>query len=198
MATDLQHAVSCIFTDAAFNNSWRVDDIDEIKEALDGFINSAVDSYCTYYPECLNLITRLESDYSEYCENVDEPLYSAADYLKAAQAYAVELLTAALNDQAGTALDEIADALAEFCDVVDGLGGDIDGASISIDCAYGWAVHNYETASGVMVWSNERHNANGCFNPELLEGELIAVSAPLGFGLYANICFKPESESEAA
>ena len=55
---------------------------------------------------------------------------------------------------------------------------------------HGWAAHNYETADGVMVWSDE--DTPYSYNPELLDGDLFAVQFDFE-GVHISACWAPEA-----
>jgi len=176
----------------AARNCQTMEELRDLRDSdeMDDAIESCLDSYTTYYHECLDLIPQLESDWS--FDMPDEGEFAPSEWRDCMATYARGLLHAGLNGTVSEYLDELEEAIEEFIEVVEGfqeeecLPDPVD-ALVSSDCLYGWAAHNYETPEGVHVWSDERH---GMF-PQKLEGELYAVSHRVGEGIWLNIAWDP-------
>jgi len=168
--------------------------IEELKDGdkTEGYIDSTADALCTYTHECIAMVDELSTKYGEYVED-SGATFEPHEWTSAVRDWAISLCREALREQVGAVISELLESIEEFETAVEELEGDPDKAHIG-DCAYGWAVHNYEHLNGLMVWSDERDNSNGCFNPELLEGELIAVSHRLPTGQYINACWTPDRD----
>ncbi len=157
-------------------------------------IYQTADNYCTYYGQCLDYISQLESEYSLEIEESDIT-FQPHEWADAARHYAIQLVTCALSAAVSTAIEEINDRIQEFKDKVEDFQDrfDIgaDQATISSSCTYGWQPHNYETEEGVMVWSDEK--VAGSYYPQLLEGELFAISHEIAPLLFVNLAFDPKT-----
>lgn len=167
-------------------------DLDELREKVYERIDTDASNACVYYSESQDIIAEYEAKYGGDDADVDGE-WSAQDWRDAMQAYAIGIAKNALNDMVSDELTHISEAYDEMVEEVERLGGDADAIKIANECSYGWAVHNYETSEGVMVWSDERDHPNGCFNPELLEGDLVAVSHEASGGMYFNWCASKDS-----
>jgi len=157
----------------------------------------------TYYYEADEAIYKYEADYADEAEAMTSGSeYSAGQWLEAKMAYAQALnyfgrgaeleaeidgLDAELDELEGE-LDEFNDALADYfeCYYPD---YDTDELKVcfSARCEHGFAVHNFEEGDGVMFWEANRD----AFNPEWLEGEMLAIGKTLSCGAYVYICMHP-------
>ena len=154
-------------------------------------VYEVADSMCIYYSHCQEYINDLESGYADQtCDDGVE--FAPSDWQQAMQAYAYQLVVAALHDEISDEIETAIEAIEEFNTEVERLGGDPDEATSYTSCLYGWEAHNYETFEGVMVWSDETDHRNGAFNPSLLEGEMYAVSHQIVDGIYLNWCATKE------
>ena len=167
----------------------------------DTIAESAEPPEVIYYAHGQDVISELESEYGdEAVDLVSGQTYAADDWRDAMMAWANALAYVAHGAEARKALDAAEEAIDGFrnlvAEVAEACGGepDPDAATLSRDCPYGWAVHNRETEDGGCVWSTEP----GYYNPELLEGELLAVSSPvLGGRVWVSIAWSPvDAESE--
>ncbi len=165
-------------------------DHDVLEDCLSSAIDQQADNECIYTHACLQHISDLESEFE--ADDLGGE-YSAENWDKALQSYAYGLVRAALAQYAYEALNSLEAEVQLWSDEVERLGGDPDKFELG-ECQYGWEVHNYETNEGVMIWSNEKNHPNGCFNPNLLEGESIAVSFQVMGSTYINACWTPERE----
>jgi hypothetical protein len=173
---------------AAMDGAKSISDISgqDFKEKCFDSLDAEIDSACIYNHHALEYVSRLESEWSDQIEESDVT-YPAHEWLTAAHDYAVLLLQPATSQAMYERAQKVSERIEEFTDTVLELDGDPDGATVSGDCDHGWAVHNRETAEGVMVWSDEP----GYYNPELLEGELLAVAHRVARGCWLNICWEP-------
>ncbi len=192
-ASDMRSTADILVGELLRDESPSLDDLDNLNDQLSERVYQTADNLCSYYSDCQEYINKLESDYGNDVD-LGEATYTADNWQTAMSRYAYALVESALSSEAVNALDAIKENIELFTAEVERLDGDVNGAELSSDCQYGWEAHNYETNKGVMIWSNERNNANGCFNPNLLEGELIAVSFEVAPGCWANIAWTPESD----
>ena len=169
-------------------------DFSSIEDDIWQRVHQDAENYCTYYHQCLDYISQLESEYSLDIEE-SEVTFQPYEWADAARHYAIQLVVQALSSQINTALDEFKERIQEFVDVVEGFQDrydiEADQATLSNSCTYGWTPHNYETVDGVMVWSDEK--VKGSYNPVLLENELIAISHEIAPNLHANLAFNPQT-----
>jgi hypothetical protein len=82
------------------------------------------------------------------------------------------------------AASEIADMIADACEAAAELGFDGD-ISLSRGSRFGWTPHNRETEMGTAIYDDKP----GFYHPHLVEGELYAVEAGIGGGVYAGACW---------
>lgn len=147
-------------------------------------------SELVYYSEADDVINRHESDYgddaADICSGVE---YAACDWLQAKMAYANALNYCAEHAELAEALETTESEISEFDDACQSIAGWDDSAKVefSLECPHGWAVHNRETDDGCLIWSNEPRY----YNPELLEGELLACSKKLSCGVWVSATCKP-------
>jgi hypothetical protein len=177
---------------AAMDGTKSIEDITglDFKSQCFDCLDAEIESACIYNHHCLEYVSRLESEWGDQIEESGVQ-YAAHEWLEAAHHYAIQLLQPATSQAMHEQGMELVKRIEEFSDVVTDLGGDPTAATVSRDCDHGWAVHNRETAEGVMVWSDEP----GYFNPELLEGELLAVSHRISNGFYLNTAWEPAKAS---
>lgn len=167
---------------AELDKDW---DMEDLREKATERAHQYADDRCVYYHECLDLIGQLEGEYSLDTEETGKQ-YAAHEWREAAQFYAVQLVSEALIQGIDDAIGKFEEVYSEVVENTERLGGDESSVFLSHGCPYGWAPHNYETESGVMIWSDEP----GHYNPQLLEGELLAVSGQYGH-IYINASFQP-------
>jgi hypothetical protein len=105
--------------------------------------------------------------------------------MREANDIAYQVYTACIDSE----IDEIAERISEICQVATDKGYtgkmQISGSSI-----YGWEAHNYETDTGICIWSDEP----GHYYANLLEGELWAVEGEV-CGLTVGACWEPETSA---
>ena len=122
--------------------------------------------------------------------------FPPSEWRQAMQYYAVQLVEAALSFEVGEQLttweEEVDLFWDEVCRLAKRYGVLLESISPDYDtqCRYGWAAHNYETETGIMIWSDEP----GHGIPELLEGELVAVCYSLSCGIWIHACFDPREK----
>lgn len=156
----------------------------------DSICDSFEPSEVIYYSEYDDILSKYESDHGADAEDICSGMeYAAADWLEAKGAYVQALNYCAQMAEIRKDAEEMAEELAEIESVAEDLGfcGDIQ---FSHDCPHGWAAHNRETPKGICIWDAEP----GHYNPELLEGELMAVSGKLSCGVWATATWEPEAE----
>jgi hypothetical protein len=173
---------------AACDGAKTIEDISgiEFKERCFDCLDAEIESACIYNHHALEYVSRLESEWGDQIEESDVQ-YAPHQWLEAAHHYAIQLLQPATSHAMHEQAQELVKRIEEFTDTVLELDGDPMAATVSRDCDHGWAVHNRETAEGVMVWSDEP----GHYNAELLEGELLAVSHRIARACWLNTCWTP-------
>jgi hypothetical protein len=106
-------------------------------------------------------------------------------------AYAYSIAFEVIQTQVQEELETLGEAVDLVKAEVERLGGDADLVSIHGQ-DHVWQAHNYETSDGVMIWSDERLPHS--YNPELLEGELMAVQLDFD-GIHISACWVPSIEA---
>lgn len=145
-----------------------------------------------YYNDAERVIQDYESSFwREAEERVSDASYTAGDWRDAQMTWANTLYYCAMEAEIAEAVNELDDEIDSFRNAVESLGGDPDDARFCTTCSYGWTPHNYEDEDGTMFW-NDKRDVPFAYNPELLEGELWAVSKPLKCGLYLELAWRPE------
>jgi hypothetical protein len=136
------------------------DIISEIERAEPDFDG---DSYCPYYNQQDEVISRYESDFGQEAEDIaGEQTYKASEYQQALTAYAYAIAYIGFSQYLAEAKDELKQAVADFAnDAALHLVLDEEPMiQVSSSCIHGWASHNRETADGLMIW--ESGQLDGC------------------------------------
>lgn len=157
--------------------------IEQMETDFDG------DSFCPYYSDQDDVISRYESDFGQEAEDMidSSEKYSAADWQKAKTEYAYAIAYAGFSNYFETVKRELIEELDSFeSDAAGEL--DYDGeikVQVSMDCIHGWASHDSETADGLHVWKSGQ--LDGC------NGAAIKTAC----GIWISCCVDPK-QSEAA
>ena len=174
----------------------RVQDFDE-DQARDAMAPDEL----TYYYEADEAIRKYEADYADEAEAMTSGSeFGAHQWLEAKMFYANALKYLGDSATAADAVAECAGELEYFNDALEDYfesyypeydTGELK-VCFSARCEHGFAVHNYEDGDGVMFWEANRD----AFNPEWLEGELLAIGKRLSCGAYVYICMHPPVTEE--
>lgn len=81
------------------------------------------------------------------------------------------------------------ETLGELGDLAEAMGITTYSITVSNGSLFGWAIPNKETEEGICIYDDSK----GGFNPKKIEGELYAVEVDLGAGIYASICWNPDT-----
>jgi len=175
-----------------------VNDITDLSELenldFSRLVHERAENECSYNGECIEIIDALESDYHVHVDNETMEV-ELSDYNTVMRAYAFQLAVVAMHDAVSNAVSELKANIELYNEEVERLADhyntdiDLDTCSNFGDCEYGWEAHNYETNDGVMIWSDEKVSC--AYNPNLLEGESVAVSFKVLGCTYINTCFAP-------
>ena len=163
--------------------------VTEIDDTLWEHCSDAASNACIYYSDCIDIIGRYESQVSGDFVDDEGPQFSASEWLQAATVYAQAIALEFIHNQAREELETLTEAIDLVKAEVERLGGDVDLVTIHGQ-DHGWAAHNYETADGVMIWSDE--DTPYSYNPELLDGDLFAVQFDFE-GVHISACWAPEA-----
>lgn len=121
---------------------------DELRNDAQEHVASEVDNACTYYADCLDIISRYESEYGDEYEETGET-FLAADWRQAMTRYAACIADAAISAELARQIDNMAEAYETLMETVN---ADDVSATMGHDCPHGWAAHAEETPEGVCVW----------------------------------------------
>lgn len=148
-------------------------DIKRLREAVRDHAYDGAESACTYYADCMDIISRYEGE-PEAADAADLCLdgrYTAAQWQEAMVAYAAALASCVVSSRAERLVDAIEKARGTIFDAATMHGAPEDGCEkeprIGRGCPHGWAVHDREDADGVHYWSE----------PELEGCRAVAVRA---------------------
>jgi len=161
MTVNLRQTAENVISDAIYGMETL--DIDALRESADEQTHSAAESVTIYHADCLDIISRYESESND--ADVDDmtggKTYTAGEWREAMNAYAYGVAYSVLSQEVGEllqAIDTAADGLALAADA-HGFSDD-DEPRISTDCPHGWAAHDREDEQGTHFWSEG--NLEGC------------------------------------
>jgi hypothetical protein len=161
MTVNLRQTAENVISDAVYGMTTL--DIDTLRDNADEQTHSAAGSVTIYHSDCLDIISRYESE-ADDC-TVDDmtggETYTAGEWREAMNAYAYGVAYSVLSQEVGEllqAIDTAADGLALAADA-HGFSDD-DEPRISTDCPHGWAAHDREDEQGTHFWSEG--NLEGC------------------------------------
>jgi hypothetical protein len=137
--------------------------IEDLESDFDG------DSYCPYYIQQDEVISRYERDFGSEAEDICDggTTYKASEYQQAQTAYAYAIAYCGFSSYFAEAKQELIDALEEFetdaerelhTDTLD--MDDVVRVRLTGQCPHGWAAHDRELEDGTMVW--ESGQLDGC------------------------------------
>jgi len=125
------------------------------------------DSYCPYYSQQDEVISRYESDFGSEAKDICDggQTYKASEYQRAATAYAYAIAYCGFSCYFQEAKDELTEALEEFqsdvhLELTTQPVEDEIQVQITNQCPHGWAAHDRELSDGTMVW--ESGQLDGC------------------------------------
>jgi hypothetical protein len=161
MTVNLHQTAESVIFDAIYGMETL--DIDALRDNADEHIHSAAESVTTYYSDCLDIISRYESEADD--PTVDDltsgKTYTAGKWCEAMTAYAFGVAYSVLSQEVAElvqAIDTAADDLATAA-TAHGLNND-DEPRISTDCPHGWAPHDREDVAGIHFWTEGK--LEGC------------------------------------
>lgn len=161
MTVNLRQTAENVISDAIYGMETL--DIDALRESADEQTHSAAESVTTYHRDCLDIISRYESEADD--ADVDDltgcKSYTAGEWREAMSAYAFGVAYSVLSQEVAElvqAIDTAADDLATAAPA-HGLNND-DEPRISTDCPHGWAAHDREDEQGTHFWTEG--NLEGC------------------------------------
>ena len=161
MTVNLRQTAENVISDAIYGMETL--DIDALRESADEQTHSAAESVTIYHADCLDIISRYESESND--ADVDDmtggKTYTAGEWREAMNAYAYGVAYSVLSQEVGEllqAIDTAADGLALAADA-HGFSDD-DEPRISTDCPHGWAAHDREDEQGTHFWTEG--NLEGC------------------------------------
>lgn len=161
MTINLHQTAESVISDAIYGMETL--DIDALRDNADEQTNSAAESVTTYYSDCLDIISRYESEADD--STVDDltggKTYTAGEWREAMTAYASGVAYSVLSQEVAElvqAIDTAADDLAVAADA-HGFSDD-DEPRISTDCPHGWAPHDREDEQGTHFWTEGK--LEGC------------------------------------
>jgi len=161
MTVNLRQTAENVISDAIYGMTTL--DIDALCDNADEQTHSAAESVTTYYSDCLDIISRYESEADD--STVDDltggKSYTAGEWREAMNAYAFGVAYSVLSQEVAElvqAIDTAADGLALAADA-HGFSDD-DEPRISTDCPHGWAAHDREDEQGTHFWTEG--NLEGC------------------------------------
>lgn len=136
------------------------DDVISTIEGLESDFNG--DSYCPYYSQQGEVISRYEREFGQDAEDIcGDQEYKAADWQQAQTAYAYAIAYTGFNHYFETAKTELVEAVEEFVsDMQTELDTDCDRIELSMTCTLGWAAHDRELSDGTMIF--ESGQLDGC------------------------------------
>jgi len=137
--------------------------IEDLEADFDG------DSYCPYYSQQDDVISRYEEEFGSDAEDICDggQTYKASEYQQAATAYAYAIAYCGFGSYFQAAKDELIEGLEEFetdaerelhTDALD--IDDVVKVQITGQCPHGWAAHDRELEDGTMIW--ESGQLDGC------------------------------------
>jgi len=145
------------------------------------------DSYCPYYSQQDEVISRYESNFGSEAEDICDggQTYKASEYQQAATAYAYAIAYCGFNSYFQQSKEELIEALEDFeSDATRELAADDDvQVQITSQCPHGWAAHDRELEDGTMVW--ESGQLDGCNG----------IAREIG-GVWISCCISPSVKSE--
>jgi hypothetical protein len=161
MTVNLHQTAESVISDAIYGMETL--DIDALRDNADEQTHSAAESVTTYYSDCLDIISRYESEADD--STVDDltggKTYTAGEWREAMTAYAFGVAYSVLSQEVAElvqAIDTAADDLAVAADA-HGFSDD-DEPRISTDCPHGWAAHDREDVAGTHFWTEGK--LEGC------------------------------------
>ena len=160
---DLQSYAQDALTESLAYNLKGFQDVADVVSAVEGEEPEFDgDSYCPYYSQQVEVISRYESDFGDEAEDLSgEDTYKASDWQKAQTAYAYGIAFAGFAHYFEKAKQELTEGLEEFgSDAQSELEADEIKVQITNDCPHGWASHDRELEDGTMIW--ESGQLDGC------------------------------------
>jgi hypothetical protein len=161
-------------------------DLDALRDNADEQTNSAAESVTIYYSDCLDIISRYESEADD--STVDDltggKTYTAGEWREAMTAYAFGVAYSVLSHEVSEILQAIDTAADDLATAATAHGfSDDDQPRISTDCPHGWAAHDREDEAGTHFWTEG--NLEGC--------RAVAVKVA---GIWLSYTWTPEPAEE--
>ena len=174
-------AVDCI-NDAIYDMGTL--DLDALRDNAEEQASSAAESACTYYSDCIDVISDYEREAPDAEDMTCGQTYKAADWQQAMCDYAYAVAYTVFNQNVHRLLGEIEQAADDIRDAAEAHGlEDPADPRISSDCPHGWAAHDREDEAGTHFWTEG--NLEGC--------RAVAVKVA---GVWLSYTWTPEKEEE--
>jgi len=161
MIINLRQTAENVISDAIYGMETL--DIDALRDNADEQTHSAAESVTNYHSDCLDIISRYESeaDDSTMDDLTGGKTYTAGEWREAMNAYAYGVAYSVLSQEVGELLQAIDTAADDLALAADAHGcTDCDEPRISTDCPHGWAAHDRKDEAGVHFWTEG--NLEGC------------------------------------
>ncbi len=161
MTVNLRQTAENVISDAIYGMTTL--DLDALRESADEQTHSAAESVTIYYSDCLDIISRYESEADD--STVDDltggKSYTAGEWREAMNAYAFGVAYSVLSQEVAELVQAIDTAADDLATAATAHGHDVtDEPRISTDCPHGWAAHDREDEQGTHFWTEG--NLEGC------------------------------------
>ena len=160
-----------------------VEDAISLVEDCEGSFDG--DSYCPYYAQHEEVISRYEPEFDDAAQDyTGGEKYEAGDWYKARAEWAYALAAAGFSSYFQTAKEELTEALEGFeSEAQSELKTEQEiQVQLTSDCPHGWAAHDRELEDGTMIWKSGQ--LDGC------NGMAQNVA-----GVWISCCITPEAEA---
>lgn len=161
MTVNLRQTAENVISDAIYGMETL--DIDALRDNADEQTHSAAESVTIYHSDCLDIISRYESeaDDSTVEDMTGGKTYTAGEWREAMNAYAFGVAYSVLSQEVAELVQAIDTAADDLATAATAHGcADCDEPRISADCPHGWAAHDREDVAGVHFWTEG--NLEGC------------------------------------
>lgn len=130
--------------------------VEDVEPDFDG------DSYCPYYSQHEEVISRYEDDFGNAADVDDGTMYRAREYAEARSAYAYGIAFEAFWHYLAVAKKSVIDGVSNLEIDAQEAGCTDPEFQVTSDCPHGWVAHTREDEDGTMFWENgvvEERNA---------------------------------------